>query len=101
MLKNFTLVVGNSRKKFIFGKCLVKNIESVGPNPKEIKSVDFVFLMTFNEISELPELILNKVKHFFERYKDLEKGKWVKVTGYKDSIGAKKKISEAMERAKK
>jgi inorganic pyrophosphatase len=54
-----------------------------------------------NEIDELPELLLNKIKHFFERYKDLEKGKWVKVTGFKNSKEAKNKILEAVERAKK
>jgi inorganic pyrophosphatase len=53
-----------------------------------------------NEISELPENILNKVRHFFEHYKDLEKGKWVKVADYKDSKDAKDKILEAVERAK-
>jgi inorganic pyrophosphatase len=53
-----------------------------------------------NEIEELPELLLNKVKHFFERYKDLEKGKWVKVTGYESSAEAKNMILEAIERGK-
>lgn len=55
----------------------------------------------FNEITELPEITLKKVEHFFEHYKDLEKGKWVKVSGYKDSKEAKNKIMEAVERAKK
>ena len=53
-----------------------------------------------NEIEELPEITLKKVEHFFEHYKDLEKGKWVKVAGYKDSKEAKNKILEAVERAK-
>ena len=30
----------------------------------------------------LPEALLDQIKHFFEHYKDLEKGKWVKVTGF-------------------
>ena len=54
----------------------------------------------FNEIEELPEVVLKKVEHFFEHYKDLEKGKWVKVAGYKDSKEAKNKILEAVNRAK-
>ena len=53
-----------------------------------------------NEIEELPEVTLKKVEHFFEHYKDLEKGKWVKVAGYKDSKEAKNKILEAVERTK-
>jgi inorganic pyrophosphatase len=51
------------------------------------------------EIDSIPELLLNKIKHFFEHYKDLEKGKWVKVSGFRDSSEAKKKILEAVKRA--
>jgi inorganic pyrophosphatase len=54
-----------------------------------------------NEIAELPENLVNKIKHFFEHYKDLEKGKWVKVKGFEDSAKAKKLITEAIERVKK
>jgi len=51
------------------------------------------------DISELPEGLVNKIKHFFEHYKDLEKGKWVKVKNFEGSQSAKKIISEAIERA--
>ena len=54
----------------------------------------------YNEINDIPEVTLKKVEHFFEHYKDLEKGKWVKVSGYKDSKEAKNKILEAVNRAK-
>jgi inorganic pyrophosphatase len=47
---------------------------------------------------ELPENLLNKIKHFFEHYKDLEKGKWVKVKGFEDSKKAKQLIQEAVAR---
>lgn len=40
------------------------------------------------EISDLPELLVKQIKHFFERYKDLEKNKWVKVTGFKSASEA-------------
>jgi inorganic pyrophosphatase len=32
--------------------------------------------------ADLPEITLQAIKHFFETYKDLEPGKWVKVTGF-------------------
>ncbi len=54
----------------------------------------------FNELEDIPEILLNKIKHFFEHYKDLEKGKWVKITGFKNSTEAKKIMNEAVERAK-
>lgn len=50
---------------------------------------------------ELPENLINKIKHFFEHYKDLEKGKWVKVTGFEDAAKAKSLIQEGIDRAKK
>ena len=53
------------------------------------------------EYTELPEITLQQIRHFFEHYKDLEPGKWVKVLGWDDAAEAKKLIGEAIERAKK
>lgn len=50
------------------------------------------------EIADLPESTLAAIKHFFEHYKDLEKGKWVKVTGWSDSAAAKASIIASVER---
>lgn len=47
------------------------------------------------EIEDLPELLVKQIKHFFERYKDLEKNKWVKVTGFKPASEAFKIITES------
>ena len=54
-----------------------------------------------DDISELPERLINKIKHFFEHYKDLEKGKWVKVKSFEGANTAKKLINEAVERFNK
>jgi len=35
-----------------------------------------------NSLEDLPEIELQQIKHFFETYKDLEPGKWVKVVGF-------------------
>ena len=32
--------------------------------------------------ADLPELTIRQISHFFEHYKDLEPGKWVKVNGW-------------------
>jgi len=37
----------------------------------------------YNDISELPEDITEKIRYFFENYKKNEPGKWVKVSGWK------------------
>jgi len=49
---------------------------------------------------ELPQIFLDQVAHFFEHYKDLEKGKWVKVVGWEGPEKAAELISTAMEAAK-
>lgn len=50
---------------------------------------------------DLPEVFINRIKHFFESYKALEKGKWVKVGGWQDEAKAKEIIKEGLELAKK
>ena len=50
--------------------------------------------------TDLPEITLRQVEHFFEHYKDLEPGKWVKIGGWHDAAYARKMIVEAIERAK-
>ncbi|WP_428644604.1 inorganic diphosphatase [Roseibium sp.] len=54
-----------------------------------------------HDISDLPDITMAQVKHFFEHYKDLEPGKWVKVTGVGGVDAAKKLIIESIDRAQK
>ena len=51
--------------------------------------------------SDLPEITLQQIQHFFEHYKDLEPGKWVKVLRWGDAADAHRLIVEGIERAKK
>jgi inorganic pyrophosphatase len=50
--------------------------------------------------SDLPDITLQQIQHFFEHYKDLEPGKWVKVTRWGDADEAFKLIEEGIARAK-
>ena len=52
-------------------------------------------------VGDLPEITVQQIQHFFEHYKDLEKGKWVKVLKWGDAAEAQKLIMEGIERAKK
>jgi len=52
-----------------------------------------------HDYRDLPEITLHQIQHFFEHYKDLESGKWVKMLGWGDAAEAKKLIVESMERA--
>lgn len=42
--------------------------------------------------------LLAQISHFFEHYKDLEEGKWVKVEGWSDADAAKQEIMSSIER---
>lgn len=53
-----------------------------------------------DDIKDLPEYIENQIKHFFEHYKELEEGKFVKVRGWEGKQGAVKKITESIQRFK-
>lgn len=44
---------------------------------------------------------LQQIQHFFEHYKDLEKGKWVKVQGWEGPEAAKQEIIDGAQRYKK
>ena len=44
------------------------------------------------DVNDLPELLKAQITHFFERYKELESGKWVKVEGWADAKAAKDEI---------
>ncbi|NIP24749.1 MAG: inorganic pyrophosphatase, partial [Phycisphaerae bacterium] len=45
-------------------------------------------------------LLIKQIEHFFENYKDLEPGKWVKVDGWAGSEEAKATIQKAVDAAK-
>jgi inorganic pyrophosphatase len=52
------------------------------------------------DYTQLPEITVKQIEHFFAHYKDLEELKWVKVLGWGDKAEAKKIIVESIARAK-
>ena len=54
-----------------------------------------------NSIEDVPEDFLAQIRHFFEHYKDLEKGKWAKVSGWTGPEEACKVIMDGVEAYKK
>jgi inorganic pyrophosphatase len=47
---------------------------------------------------DLPRIQLAQIAHFFEHYKDLETGKWVKLAGWVDSDAAKREVADSVRR---
>ena len=50
--------------------------------------------------TDLPEITLHQIEHFFAHYKDLEPNKWVKILGWGDAAEARRLVMEGVERAK-
>lgn len=55
---------------------------------------------TVHAVEDLPEITRQQIEHFFTRYKDLEPGKWVKVTGWADKAAAEAVIMKSIAAAK-
>jgi inorganic pyrophosphatase len=53
-----------------------------------------------HDYTDLPEITLQQIEHFFTHYKDLEPNKWVKIIRWGNAEEARKIVSEAIERAK-
>lgn len=48
-------------------------------------------------IDDVAEEVLDRISHFFEHYKDLDEGKWVRVGGWADIDEAKREIMESVQ----
>ncbi|MCY0850398.1 inorganic diphosphatase [Sulfuracidifex metallicus] len=48
------------------------------------------------EITDIPDALKNKMVHFFEHYKELEPGKWVKISGWGTASEAIDNIKKAL-----
>ena len=52
------------------------------------------------DYSDLPALLIQQIEHFFENYKDLEPGKWVKIDGWENTDKAVQVIEKAIANCK-
>jgi inorganic pyrophosphatase len=65
------------------------------PAPKLTQRYDHV-----QNYTDLPEITVKQIEHFFRHYKDLEPGKWVKIVRWGDADDARRMVLEGIERAK-
>lgn len=61
----------------------------------------FAFYDNVHNYTDLPEMFCAQIAHFFQHYKDLEKGKWVSISKWADADEAKDIITEAINRYNK
>lgn len=80
----------------------VLNMEDDGGEDEKIIAVPSSDVtMRYAEVenyTDLPEISRQQIQHFFEHYKDLEPGKWVKIESWGDAAQAKRLIKEGMKR---
>ncbi|MBI2612155.1 inorganic diphosphatase [Candidatus Gottesmanbacteria bacterium] len=56
------------------------------------------FFGIWKKLADIPESYKNRIKHFFEHYKELEKGKWVKIKEWKDKEVALEEIKSSLKK---
>jgi inorganic pyrophosphatase len=64
------------------------------PSAKLTRRYDHVM-----DYTDLPDITLRQIEHFFAHYKDLEPGKWVRILGWGDAAMARTIVEAAIQRA--
>jgi inorganic pyrophosphatase len=65
------------------------------PGPRLTQRYDHI-----TNYTDLPEITVRQIEHFFMHYKDLEPGKWVKISRWGDADEARAMVVAGIERAK-
>jgi len=68
-------------------KILAVPVDKLCTSYRKVKTVD-----------DIEPMLLARISHFFEHYKDLEANKWVKIDGWNDIDAARKEILDSIER---
>ena len=99
VLAPFPLVTGSVVRCRPIG---VLNMDDEAGGDAKILAVPIEKLTKFyNNVStfrDVQQEMLDKISHFFEHYKDLEQGKWVKVEGWAGKEEARQEIIDSAER---
>lgn len=77
--------------------------DEAGPDTKILAvPIDKLSQLYKNVLSykDVPEQLLQMITHFFQHYKDLEPGKWVKINGWQEADAAKTEIMNSVARYK-
>jgi inorganic pyrophosphatase len=80
---------------------MLKMVDEAGSDEKIIAvpvSKVFPAYDSVKHLDDLPHLTKERIAHFFEHYKDLEKGKWVKLDGWAGADDARAEIVAAVAR---
>jgi inorganic pyrophosphatase len=82
---------------------ILKMVDDGGPDPKIIAvPIDSLTRLYRNmeSCSDLPQECRDRITHFYEHYKDLEPGKWVRIEGWNNPAEARDEINASIDRFK-
>ena len=80
---------------------ILKMTDEAGPDGKLLAVPIDKLCVLYREAKQpddMPQQLLSQIQHFFEHYKDLEEGKWVKIEGWGDVSDAEAEINDAITR---
>ncbi|MFO8025959.1 inorganic diphosphatase [Thiohalophilus sp.] len=80
---------------------ILKMTDEAGPDAKLLAVPITRLCQLYNKAEtpeDMPQQLLDQIAHFFEHYKDLEEGKWVKIDGWGDKEAAHQEILDSIER---
>ena len=99
VLSNYPVIPGSVMKCRPVGVLMMEDESGVDEKiiAVPIDKVDISF-SNVKDINDINNDVKLRIKHFFEHYKDLEKGKWVKILGWEDIKKAKSLIEEGVKR---
>jgi len=99
VLSNYPVIPGAVMKCRPVGVLMMEDESGVDEKiiAVPIDKVDISF-SNVKDINDVNNDVKLRIKHFFEHYKDLEKGKWVKILGWEDIKKAKSLIEEGVKR---
>ena len=99
VLSNYPVIPGSVMKCRPVGVLMMEDESGVDEKiiAVPIDKVD-ISCSNIKDINDVNNDVKLRIKHFFEHYKDLEKGKWVKILGWEDIKKAKSLIEEGVKR---
>ncbi|MEK7376357.1 MAG: inorganic diphosphatase [Candidatus Margulisiibacteriota bacterium] len=96
VLSEYAVAPGTVIPSTIIGMLEMEDEEGIDTKILAVPSVKIDPLFgVYKNITDVPDALKNRLKHFFDNYKTLEPGKWVKLKEWKD----KEKALEALNRA--
>jgi len=80
---------------------ILKMTDEAGPDAKLLAVPVTKLCQLYEKVDapeDMPKQLLDQIAHFFEHYKDLEEGKWVKIDGWGNKQAAHQEILDSIER---